>query len=446
MEHDRTIIIRNGKLITFDKDIISPYDGVCIEGNFIKELNYSNVLENKYPKAEIIDASGKIIMPGMINFRSGMYSFFMRGMPVKEKNTFRPGQLIDRLYFRYDALIDHDMLYYCALLSCVASIKAGTTTVFDMHSSPSAAAGSLDVIEGAALKVGLRTCLSYEVSDRNGTKARDEAIAENIRFIRKCREKDNDLSSAMFGLHSSYSLTDETLYKCTDNKEAAEAGFCIGAAAERRDLEDALKKYGMKVIHRLNAHGILGPKSLVCGCDHIDEQEIEILKKNGTGAVHCPGMNLKRALRNSSMGKVIKSGVPVGIGAAGLTDNMFKEAYLGYLYLKNEEKEETASISEMEDMLFRNSPSLAGRHFKREIGRRKADTYADIIILDYYPPTPLNNSNVAKHILEGLANSKVNTTVINGRVLMKNRKLLYIDERELAERSRIAALKLWEKF
>ena len=446
MEHDRIILIRNGKLITFDKDIISPYDGLCIEGNIIKELNYSNVLENKYPKAEIIDASGKIIMPGMINFRSSIYSFFMRGLPVKEKNTYRPGQLMDRLYFRYDTLIDYDMLYYCSLLTCVESIKAGTTTIFDINSSPQAAANSLDIIDGAAQKAGLRTCLAYEVSDRNGAKARDEAIAENIRFIKKCREKGSDLSSAMFGLHSSYTLTDETLYKCAGNSEAAEAGFNICAAADRRDLEDALKKYGMKVIHRLNAQGILGPKSLVCGCDHIDEQEVELLKQKSAAVVHCPTMNLKKALRSSSIGKVIKSGVPVGIGTAGIADNMFREASQACLYMKSEEKEETASLAEMEEILFRNTPAIAGRHFKKEIGRLKADAFADIIILDYYPPTPLNNSNVARHILEGLANTKVNTTVINGRVLMKNRKLLYIDERELAEKSRVAALKLWEKF
>jgi cytosine/adenosine deaminase-related metal-dependent hydrolase len=163
------LLIGNGKLITQDPG--NPYwpEGcIAIEGKFIREIGRTIDLQYKYPGARFIDARGRIIMPGLINTHMHLYSTFARGMALKDAPPHHFAEILERLWWRLDKVQTVDDIFYSAMVALVDCIKKGTTTIFDHHASPGAVGGSLFHIANAAQKAGIRCCLCYEVSDRDG--------------------------------------------------------------------------------------------------------------------------------------------------------------------------------------------------------------------------------------------------------------------------------------
>ena len=166
------------------------------------------------------------------------------------------------------------------------------TTVIDHHASPGTPDGSLDLIENAVRQAGIRASLCYEVSDRNGMGG---GIRENERFIKKVSKGDGQIA-AMMGLHASFTLSDETLETCVGIARDAGVGCHVHVAEDLADREDALQKYGMPTVQRLDKMGASGEKSLFIHCVHIDESEMDLIAATKTGVVHNPESNMNNAV------------------------------------------------------------------------------------------------------------------------------------------------------
>ena len=176
------MILKNGRVITQDKD--RPYieDGaVVIEGNKIIAVDTTENILAKYKEEDIIDVDGKVIMPGFINTHHHIYSAFARGMASSGKPNENFLEILENLWWKIDKKLSLEDLKYSAYTTYIDCIKKGVTTVFDHNASPFAVTGSLDSIADAAKDLGLRTCLCYEVSDRDGEKIAQEGIDENIK-------------------------------------------------------------------------------------------------------------------------------------------------------------------------------------------------------------------------------------------------------------------------
>jgi cytosine/adenosine deaminase-related metal-dependent hydrolase len=283
--------------------------------------------------------------------------------------------------------------------------------------------------------------LCYEVSDRN---APGGGVAENRRFISKVGKGDGQIA-AMMGLHASFTLSDGTLEECVAIARDAGVGFHIHVAEDLADREDALKKYGIPVVHRLNKSGITGERSLFVHCVHIDESEMELLASTRTPVVHNPESNMNNAVGVTPLLELMRRGVLVGLGTDGMSSDMLAQMRCAYLLHRLANRDPRVAFLEAPQLLLQNNAEIAQRQFGLRLGVLAEGSPADLAILDYLPPTPLNADNFLGHLIFGLVDAVVDTTVCRGRILMQNKKVLSLDEQRITARCREVAPKVWQR-
>lgn len=441
------IIVGNGLLITLGgQNRVIPGGAVVIDGKLIAEVGDTPVLREKYPQARFIDAEGKVIMPGMTNTHMHLYSTFARGMALKDEPPGDFAQILERLWWRLDKVLGMEDVYYSALVPLIDCVKNGTTTIVDHHASPNAITGSLSTIARAAGEIGVRSCLCYEVSDRDGMDKAQEGIDENVRFIEACRNEGDDMLTGCMGLHASLTLSDATLQAAAAAAEKLGAGCHIHTAEGIQDVEDSMRKSGVRVVERLQRFGILGPRSIAAHCVHVNDREIAILKETGTNVAHNPESNMGNAVGCAPVLRMLGQGVRVGMGTDGFTTDMFEGIKVANVLHKFHQADPSAAWAEVPQMIFGNNPAILSGFFPGKLGVLEPGAYADLLIVDYDPPTPLDEMNYYGHVLFGFSGGQVETTIVNGKVLMLNRVLQTVDEKAVRARARVLARKLWERF
>lgn len=440
------LLIGNGALLTMGENNRFIKDGaVLIDGEYIKDIGETRELKEKYPEAEYMDAGHRLIMPGFLNTHMHLYSTFSRGMSLKGEPAKNFKEILEKLWFKMDkCLSTEEEIYYSAMIPIIEGIKCGVTGIIDHHASYGLMDGSLDILEKAASDAGLRAVLCYETSDRWGREMTDASIKENVRFIKKKKNTD-DLVKATFGLHASLTLSDDTLERCKAEADSLGSGFHVHVAEGIEDVEDSLSKSGMRVAERLNSFGILGDKTLAVHCVHVDDNEIDILKNTGTMVIHNPESNMNNGVGSAPLLEFFRKGILTGIGTDGYTPSMLESVKTAYILPKLVHNDPRVGFEESRRMLFENNRKIFGKFYDIPVGVIQPGAYADMIILDYYPPTPFDVNNYFGHLIFGMRDNQVNTTIVNGRVLMRNHELAEIDEEEVMARSREVAEKFWEK-
>ncbi|MBI4669092.1 MAG: putative aminohydrolase SsnA [Elusimicrobia bacterium] len=440
------LLIKNGIIVTLGEKNQVLYDhAVLCEAGKIKKIAKKKEFRGKYGKT--IDASGKVVMPGFINVHMHFYSTMVRGLGKAEPSKdFQ--EVLEHLWWRLDKKLRLDDCYYSALLPLVDAIKHGTTTLIDHHASPFAARGSLDVIAKAVKKAGLRASLCYELSDRDGAKISQDGIEENIAFIKRCQKEKDEQLKALFGLHAAFTLKDETFEKAGQAAHELGAGFHVHCAEAESDQNYNLKHYGMRVVERLHKFGILGPKTIAAHCVHVNEAEMDILKQTDTAVAHNPQSNMNNAVGVADILKMMNKGILVGLGTDAMTVNMLEEVRSALWVRHLVRNNPSGGFMQTVCTLLVNNAKIANRYWTQmPIGELKEGCAADIILMDYYPPTPFNENTFLGHLMFGLSQSFVDTTIAGGRVLMENKKLkIDVDEEEVAAKSQKLSRALWERF
>lgn len=444
----KSILIGNGTVVTLGgKNRVIHEGAVLLRGNVIEAVGGTRDLRKNAPRARFIDAGGRLVMPGLINTHMHLYSTFARGLSPKAPPPANFVQILERLWWPLDKALKKDDIYYSALVPLIDCIKSGTTTIIDHHESQGFQARSLDQLEKALRKTGVRGCLCLGASDRYGKG--EEGVRENIRFVRKIarkHRKGDDLVAAMFGLHALFTVDDETLKETVAAAKKLGAGLHLHVAEDRADQQVNEKKYGHTVVRRLAKAGGLGPKTIAVHCVHVSPGEMDLLKKTDTCVVHNPQSNMNNAVGVAPVLDMLKKGIPVGLGTDGMTSNMRDEVRVANILHKLAKKDPRVFFAESCALLLDNNAKIASRFFERPVGVLKKGAYADLVIIDYVPPTPLDKNTFLGHFLFGICGARVDTTIVNGKVLMRRGKLLDIDEEKIAARSRELAKKFWKRF
>ncbi|MBS1787575.1 MAG: putative aminohydrolase SsnA [Acidobacteria bacterium] len=437
------MLITNATLITWGTpNQILEKHALYVEGDRVVEFGPSLELEAKYPQAQRLDARGQFVMPGSICAHTHFYGAFARGMAIPGVAPKDFPEILDRLWWRLDKALRLEDVRDSALVCLVDAIKHGTTTLIDHHASPNAIDGSLDVVAEAVTETGLRACLCYEVTDRDGEEKAKAGIAENLRFLQSAIRNPQSTISATFGLHASLTLSDATLEAC---RNVWDDGFHIHAAEHESDQYDSLQKSGLRVIDRLHKFGILGNRSIVAHAVHIDHREAELLRETGTWVTHQPRSNMNNAVGAADVEALLRLGIKVALGNDGFSNAMWDEWKAAYLSHKAATRDpRRMNGATVAEMAVTNNAALANVFFPQApLGVIAPGAFADLIFVDYHPTTPLTTGNLPWHILFGFENSMVTTTVCAGKVLMKDRQLLFLDEAQITARSRELAAKVW---
>jgi len=437
------VLIKNGTIVTLEEpNRILAGHALLIEDGLIKAVFPQKFARNI--RARMIDASGKVVMPGFINAHMHFYSSFARGLTRSGPSGSFP-EVLRNLWWRLDRSLTLDDCYYSTLTAGLEAIRHGTTTIFDHHSSPHAIKGSLGKIAKAIRLLGLRACLCYEVSDRDGEKAAREGIEENLRFLEECRRHDQNQLKALFGLHASFTLEEATLRRCAGEAEKLQAGFHIHCAEDSSDQETTQSRFGKRVVQRLHDHGLLGPKSLCAHAVHIDDSEWDLLAQSRTAVVHNPQSNMNNAVGTMDLLKALRKNVLVGLGTDAMTGNMREEMRSAIWAQRLSRRDPGAGFAEAAELLIKSNRRIAERHFQK-VGLLKEGWAADVVLIDYFPPTVMEQSNFYGHLVFGLAQATVDTTIVAGRVLMRNKRLGLVDEEQICRRSRKLSSALWKRF
>ncbi|NYB72569.1 putative aminohydrolase SsnA [Sedimentibacter hydroxybenzoicus DSM 7310] len=438
------MIIGNGKIITNDSSG-NFYDNgaIYIKNNVIEDIGNSDELKNKYGNEEFIDVKDKVIMPGMICAHSHIYSAYARGMSIS-KPTTDFFTVLENLWWSLDRKLTLEDVRLNALTTYIESIQNGVTTLIDHHSGPNSVTGSLFAIADAARQLGMRTSICYEVSDRDGKDITQKEIKENIDFIKEYKKNNGDMIKGLFGLHASFTLSDETLYKVKEAMEGVYDGYHIHVAEGIEDQYDSLKKYGRRVVERLHDFGILGKRTIAVHGVHINQREIEILKHTDTSVVHNPESNMNNAVGCPPVASMLKHGLRVGLGTDAYTNDMFESMKVANILQSHQLCDPTVGFNETKQMQFENNPKILSKYFNRDIGILKKGGYADIITLNYDPLTPMSKDNWFGHALFGMTGRIVNDTIINGKFVMKDREILTADVKEIMSKSRERVKEVWK--
>ena len=440
------ILIGNGRVFTRDEN--NPYienGAVLIDGKVIKEIGKTDELKAKYPDAQYKDAKGRLVMPGFINPHMHYYSTFARGMFLDNPPATMFSDILKGLWWRLDRALTLEDVYYSAAMPMIEQIKSGVTTVIDHHASAYAVEGSLFKIADAAREFGIRSNLCYETSDRDGEAIAKAGIKENADFIKYCNEQKDDMIKGLFGFHASMTVSDKTLDESLAAAASVNGGFHVHCAEGIEDVADSLAKYNQRVIERWYKRGVLNEKSIAVHCIHLSSDEIDMLKESNVAVVHNPESNMGNAVGIAPILEMMKRGVLVGLGTDGYTADMTESYKVANIIHKHVNKLPSVGWTEPPQMLFDNNRKIVNRFIDGTTGILKEGAYADIIIVDYKGPTPVNETNLNSHILFGVTGRNVDTTIINGRIVMDERKLVDIDEDRVAAKSVELAQKLWNR-
>lgn len=433
-----SILIKNGTVVTMTGKVLEG-GAVLIEGTRIKGV-YPKTPKVKATK--VIDAKRKVVMPGFICTHHHFYSTMARGMAPPGKPAANFMQVLERLWWRLDYTLNREDVLLSALVPLVECIKNGTTTVIDHHASPACRDGSLDILREACEAAGVRASLCYEVSDRN---VKGGGLAESERFLASLKRRPSELVTGMVGLHASFTCSDDTIRECVRIAKKYDTGCHIHVAEDEADRKHCLKKYRMPVVKRLEKLGLLGEKSILVHCIWIDDQEMALIRKTGTNVVHNPESNMNNAVGVSKALKMLKKGILVGLGTDGMSSDMLAQMRCCYLLHRLDNRDPRVAFCEAPQLLLQNNREIVKKVMGKDVGTLEKGKPADVVILDYDPPTPLGPNNFLGHLIFGMVDATVDTTICNGQVLMEKQKIKTLNVARLMEHCRKAAPKMWKR-
>ena len=437
------LLVTNGRLIT--RDAAQPYfeDGaVVIDGTTIAAVGEAAALKARYTDAEVVDAKGGVIMPGLINAHTHIYSGLARGLAIAGNTPTNFLEVLEGTWWNIDRHLTLDGTRASAYATVLDCIRDGVTTIFDHHASFAEIPGSLFAIKDVCKELGIRACLCYEVSERDGEEKCRESIAENAEFARWAAKEKDPMIAAMFGGHALFTISDKTFEAMVKANDGL-TGFHIHVAEGMNDVYDSLRNYGCRPINRLLYNGLLGDRTVLGHCIHVSPAEMDIIKETGTMVVNNPESNMGNAVGCAPVLQMMRKGILVGMGTDAYTHDMLESLKVFLTIQRHNAALPNVAWCEGTQMLFENNAAIAAKYFPQPVGVLKEGAAADVIVMDYKPFTPFSDENIDGHMLFGMMGKNCRTTIINGKVLYKDREFVGIDEERINAWTMEQSKKLW---
>jgi cytosine/adenosine deaminase-related metal-dependent hydrolase len=408
----------------YDFETYSPDSFVIYDENIIKIGPMKKFKDKDY---EIIDGKGQLLLPGLINFHTHIYSTLIRGLDlgVTPENFL---DILNDVWWRFDRVLTCEDLYESALRYGEDAIRNGVTALVD-HNASGEISGSLEALRRGIKEVlGMKGLFCFETSDRFNL---GDSIKENLSAIKN--------GDGLFGLHASLTLSDESLSRVSQVLETSP--IHIHVAESKMDEEDALQKYRMSVVHRLGRFNLLNRNSILAHCVHIDDEEAELIAMNKCCVALNPTSNLNNAVGIFDYKRLITHGVTLLVGTDGLGSNVAKEwQSLYYLGKHAMGKPSGIGLEEVKGHI-RESYLVYNALSGDQVGLLKEGYSADMVLLDYKPPTPMDKKTIFAHVFYGLLDSfRPSHVFIEGKIKLEN----YVLVEGIAE-SYGKVLDLWEK-
>jgi cytosine/adenosine deaminase-related metal-dependent hydrolase len=389
------ISINNGKISSIDDKPFQP-EKVFNEGSEAKDL---------------INAGGRVVTIPNINFHDHFYSRLAKGLPIEglmESFKF----ILQSLWWRLDLALDSEMIRASAQMAALESIRNGVTYIFDHHSSPQSADGSLKIIGDVLREFKLCSVLCFETTDRNGQTLSENGILENINFFKNSTDKD---LKAILGLHASFTLDDDTLSKVSELIEEMGLGIHIHLCEHNVDRNESLAAYKSYPVERLTKFKLLNEKSILAHGIHLTDNEYNLIEKSGSAIVYSLDSNLNNSVGLPKFSRAL-SKIPILTGSDGMNSNPART--LKQIFLLSRYQGMTFDQSfELVNKVYFDQLNFVRKYFP-DFPSLNIKDRADLIIWDYIPPTPFMEENFWGHFIYGVLDRSIHSVIQNGSVLM----------------------------
>jgi putative selenium metabolism protein SsnA len=425
------MLLKGASLAAFDPPLVEKAD-LRLDGARIVERR---ARLDPGPGEEVLDLSGHVVIPGLVNAHTHLYSALARGMPGPATPPRSFVEVLERVWWRLDRALDRESTRASALVGGAEAALSGTTLLVDHHSSPAFIRGSLATLREALEEIGVRSVLCYEVTDRNGEAGRRDGLEENVAFQ---AAHQSELTRGMVGAHASFTLSEEAMAGLLEAVHRTGSSLHVHVAEDRVDVEDCRARYGEGVADRLHRHGLLIARTLLAHCVHLSAAEVESAHARGAWIAHNPRSN-----QNNAVGYAPTAAIRRGaLGTDGIDQDMLAEARAGFLRMRE------AGRADAYDGILQ---FLAGGHrlasalFGLPFGKLDAGGPADLVILEYAPPTPLHTGNLAGHLLFGIDRSHVRSVLVAGRWVVRDRRLIRRDAAAAFTSAQAEARRVWQR-
>ena len=430
---NNTILIKNA-LILNPNNFENKKQSLLIKDDLIAEIA-ETIDEGNVDK--IIDAEGKILLPGLINTHTHLSMTLFRGLA---DDLSLDSWLNDHIW-PMEANLNGDYCYIGALLGAVELIKSGTTTFSDMYFY-------MEDVARAVEDAGIRAVLSYGMIDFGDAEKREAEIEENLQLFKSCNGMADGRIKVFFGPHSPYTASEDLLIKVRELADEYNMGIHIHVSETEKEINDSLDEKGLRPFEYLEKIGFLGPDVVAAHCVWLSDDEIEIIKKHDVKVSHNPCSNMKLASGIAPVSKLIENDICVSIGTDGASSNnnldLIEELKTASLLQKVSTLDPKVLTSD-EAITMATIKGAEALGLENEIGSIEVGKKADIILIDTNSANMVpDSSSLSSNVIYSANGSNVDTTICNGKILMENKKLTVLDEQEIYDKAKKAIKELKE--
>lgn len=422
------ILIKDGYIITMDAQRrILERGSVAIKGDKITAVG-----KDVQERADtVIDARGKAVLPGLINAHTHLSMTLLRGvaddMPLME--------WLETKIWPIEKNLTAQDSYLGALLGCLEMIKSGTTCFADQYFF-------MQDVARAVEEAGLRAMLSYGIIEMDDPKRRESELRAGEKLVKTCQGAAGGRIQTMFGPHAAYTCSPECLMQVKELAKKYKVGIHTHISETQDEVDKITKKYGKRPVEHLDSIGFLGPEVLAAHCIWLTEKEIAVIRKQGVKPVHNPVSNMKTASGVAPVPEMLAAGIPVALGTDGAASNnsldMFSEMKFAALLSKAHKLDPTALPAQVVlEMATINGAITLGLQDK--IGSLEVGKKADIVMVDMKKPHLAPLHNVISHLVYSAVGGDVDTVVVDGKVLMRERGVLTLEEVKVLEETQKVA-------
>ena len=424
-----------------ENKVLPVFGDLLLENGVIQEIrrkNFNEYLSSKSSsKKNQFDAEGRVLTITNVNFHEHIYSRLAKGLPIKgSTDSFQ--NILKNIWWKLDTLLDQKMVESSAVLTSIESIKNGVAYIFDHHSSQSKPIGSLSVIAETLMKYELNAVLAFETTDRN--KNSIDSFNENKNNL------NNNIDSKikyLFGLHASFTVNNETLEKLGKLLSESNTGIHIHLCEDKLDRTLSKSRFGKLPLQRLIKYNLLNEKSILSHSIHLSPSEYRTIAGYGSAIALNPDSNLNNSVGINDFKSMADDQILL-CGTDGMNANPAKSLKNLFLLMRHSGLSNEFVFNKISKIYFDQIEFI--RRFFPDYSLLNIGEKANFIIWDYIPPTPIKKSNFFGHYIYGIIENHVSSLIVNGNFLMKNKKLIGINESELNKTIYRDGKRLYNKF
>lgn len=366
------------------------------------------------PQDARFDAGGAVVLPGLVNGHTHLYSALASGMPMPERTPKNFHEILKFIWWRLDRALDAESIEMSARIGAMDALACGTTTLIDHHASPACIGNSLDLIERSLSEVGLRGVLCYEITDRNGPGGFEMGLAENRRYLDKLRMAGaSGRFGALVGAHAAFTLSDASLRACVELASEYGAGVHIHVAEDPCDDAICRDQYAAPLMDRLRSAGMLDPevaqRSIFGHGTHLSAADAGMLSSISSGIAHNTRSNMNNAVGYAPIEHMSR----VLLGTDGIGGDMFNESKTAWFKYRDARRAGGVTPGRILEMLAQNA-RVASHALGVTVGKLEAGAAGDVVVTNYVPATPLTTENAAGHFVFSMGPQNVARVFVGG--------------------------------